>query len=99
MGAVRALLAGLTDSRLFEDVVELDDREPLGSGRFGRVVSGVWKPTGERVAIKVPVSADFSKMGEHAVRMSAPVAAPERRSRRRSDRASRAGSHRLRSFR
>lgn len=61
---LQAVLDGLVDKRKFDDVVELIPDGSLGDGRFGRVVSAVWRPTGERVAVKIPISADFARMGE-----------------------------------
>lgn len=63
---LQAVLHGLVDKRKFDDVVELIPDGSLGDGRFGRVVSAVWRPTGERVAVKIPISADFARMGEPA---------------------------------
>lgn len=68
---LQAVLGGLVDRRKFEDVVELIPDGSLGDGRFGRVVSAVWRPTGERVAVKIPISADFARMGELASRIAA----------------------------
>ncbi len=62
--SMQELVSGLVESRPFDECVALDDSDPLGSGRFGRVMSGTWRATGEPVAVKIPVSADFSRAGE-----------------------------------
>ncbi|KAA0173645.1 hypothetical protein FNF27_04795 [Cafeteria roenbergensis] len=71
---LQAVLGGLVDRRKFEDVVELIPDGSLGDGRFGRVVSAVWRPTGERVAVKIPISADFARMGSAEVALVNEVA-------------------------
>lgn len=58
------VLRCLVETRPFASLVRLAERPALGDGRFGRVFQAVWLPTGELVAVKVPLSADFKSIGE-----------------------------------
>jgi hypothetical protein len=58
------VLSCLVETRPFASLVRLAERPALGDGRFGRVFQAVWLPTGEDVAVKVPLSANFASIGE-----------------------------------
>jgi serine/threonine protein kinase len=59
---VREILESLVTPEPFESLVRCDFGHPLGDGRFGRVYRGEWIASGQGVAVKVPVCADFGQL-------------------------------------